>query len=66
LAGLATFQGWVPERGGIDVANVGEPVREIEVVPRRRMPPPAPAEPKREREAPRPSPKRRRREKTPA
>jgi hypothetical protein len=48
------------------MAKVGEPVREIEVIPRRRMHPPEPPEPKREREAPKPSPKRRRREKTPA
>ena len=26
------------------MANVGEPVREIEVIPRRRMPPPEPSE----------------------
>jgi len=48
------------------MANVGEPVREIEVIPRRRMPPPNPSGPKREREAPGPSPKRRKREKVPA
>jgi hypothetical protein len=48
------------------MANVGEPVREIEVIPRRRIPPPEPDPPKREREAPKPSPKRRKREKTPA
>jgi hypothetical protein len=50
------------------VANVGGPVREIEVMPKRRMPLPEPSEapPKREREAPRPSPRRRKREKTPA
>src|SRR5919112_4102010 len=50
-----------PERGE-KLANVGEPVREIEVVPRRRMPPPNPPEPKRERVVPGPSPKRRKRE----
>jgi len=48
------------------MANVGEPVREIEVIPRRKMPPPEPPQPKREREAPNPSPKRPKREKTPA
>jgi hypothetical protein len=48
------------------VANVGEPVREIEVIPRRRMPPLEPDPPKREREAPKPSPRRRKREKIPA
>jgi len=48
------------------MANVGEPVREIEVIPRWRMPPPDTPEPRREREVPRPAPKRRKREKIPA
>jgi hypothetical protein len=66
LADMATFRGHAPEEGEQDMANVGEPVREIEVIPRRRMPPPKPPQPQREREAPSPSPRRRRREKVPA
>jgi hypothetical protein len=56
------------------MANVGEPVREIEVIPRRRMPAPPdrgePREPsRRKREAAppeKPTPRRRKREKAPA
>jgi len=56
-----------PEEG-VRMARVGEPVRRVRVIPKRRMPPPAePTAPKREPEAPprRPSP-RPKREKTPA
>ena len=49
------------------MANIGEPAREIEVIPRRRIPPPEPDRPKRKREEPaEPTPRRRKREKTPA
>jgi len=62
----ASYPGEFPGgRRAIKMADIGEPVRRITVVPRRRLPAP-PAEPPRRNPDKEPAPRRKKREKLPA
>jgi hypothetical protein len=57
----------LPEKGGLKMADIGEPIRRVRVIPRRKLPEPPPEPtPRREPEKePSEAPRRKKREKVP-